>query len=125
MLRIRVSLVACVLLLVALPSSAAPADLDNTREDLQGTVELAGEDWLDGLGVDVKSNGDKAGNTWGASCVAVPNAPGGSGCDSGYVFAGDKWQCVELVNRLYLTRGWISTRWTGNGGGCMTVRRSP
>ena len=30
--------------------------------------------------------------------------------------AGERWQCVELVNRLYLTRGWIRPAWIGDGG---------
>jgi CHAP domain len=26
-----------------------------------------------------------------------------------------EWQCVELVNRLYITKGWISSTWMGDG----------
>ena len=31
------------------------------------------------------------------------------------VVSGEEWQCVELVDRLYLTRGWIRSTWFGNG----------
>ena len=31
------------------------------------------------------------------------------------VQSGMEWQCVELVNRLYLAKGWITSTWHGNG----------
>ena len=31
------------------------------------------------------------------------------------VDTGAEWQCVELVNRLYITNGWITTTWHGDG----------
>src|SRR5438874_2269970 len=31
--------------------------------------------------------------------------------------SGTKWECVEMVNRLYLTKGWTTANWHGNGGG--------
>ena len=31
------------------------------------------------------------------------------------VVSGEEWQCVELVDRLYLTEGWITKTWFGNG----------
>ena len=31
------------------------------------------------------------------------------------VQSGMEWQCVELPNRLYLAKGWISATWHGNG----------
>jgi hypothetical protein len=71
-----------------------------------GSVLLAGSQWLDGLGVDVESNGPDQGT--GTSC-------GGTSYVNN-VLAGFEWQCVELVNRLYLTRGWTSVYWPGNGG---------
>ena len=55
-----------------------------------GTVLLAGSSWLNGGGVDVKSNGAYEGL--------------GTSCDGGSHF-----QCVELVNRLYAAKGWISS----------------
>ena len=62
-----------------------------------GSVLLSGGSWLNGGGVDVYSNGPDEGT--GESC-------GG----------GDHYQCVELVNRLYQAKGWISGTWYGNGG---------
>jgi hypothetical protein len=76
---------------------------------------LSGSSWLSGNGVNVCNNGGNANNDYGASCVAVSGAAGGSGCPSGTVYAAEEWQCVELVNRLYLTRGWINSTWWGNG----------
>ncbi|HEX6689017.1 MAG TPA: CHAP domain-containing protein [Solirubrobacterales bacterium] len=62
-----------------------------------GTVLVRGRDWLGGLGVDVKSNGL-------IGCYA--------GCNiaTGYGIA---YQCVELVQRLIVTRHW-SPRIYGN-----------
>ncbi len=70
-----------------------------------GTVILSGSSWLGGNGVNVYSNGGDEGT--GVSC-------GGTSTVNG-VTAGSEWQCVELVNRLYLTRGWISSTWSGDG----------
>jgi hypothetical protein len=44
------------------------------------------------------------------NCTNYVTTPSGKSVPSGY-----EWQCVELVNRLYLTEGWISARWAGNG----------
>lgn len=41
-------------------------------------------------------------------------APGQSTVNG--VTAGEKWQCAELINRLYLTKGWISSTWRGDAG---------
>jgi hypothetical protein len=70
-----------------------------------GGTLLYGYGWLDGKGVDVESNAPHEGS--GTSC-------GGTSYVNG-VLAGSQWQCVELVNRLYLTRGWIRATWYGNG----------
>jgi hypothetical protein len=74
----------------------------------QGTVSLSGSGWLGGRGVDVISNGDDSTSVWGNSYAVTPQGQ--------REYAGQEWQCVELVNRLYLTMGWITTRWAGNGG---------
>lgn len=90
-------------------ASIVRADINNTRVDPWGTLELSGSNWLSGQGVDVYSNG--------------PTASGPSPDTYNYVNninnvptqSGIEWQCVELVNRLYLTRGWITSTWVGNG----------
>lgn len=87
----------------------ADASQSNTREDPLGTLELAGSDWLNGSGASVYSNGSSAGNSSGVTNYVT--TPSGASVPSG-----EKWQCVELVNRLYLQNGWITSRWTGNGG---------
>lgn len=76
------------------------------------SVVQAGTAWLSGGGVDIMSGGDSSHN-----CVSVAGAPGQSQCNNtaGQVYAGDKWQCVEMINRLYLAKGWTSTTWWGNG----------
>jgi hypothetical protein len=72
------------------------------------TVLIAGSSWLGGQGVDVRSNGQYTGSA--KSCrpythdLAASTPQWGNG-----------WQCVELVNRLYRSRGWISQTWSGNG----------
>jgi hypothetical protein len=69
-----------------------------------GSVLLSGASWLGGSGVNVYSNGAFEGS--------------GNSCGGNYVngvLSGAKWQCVELVNRLYLSKGWISSHWFGNG----------
>ena len=65
-----------------------------------GSVLLPGTSWLGGDGVDVRSNGVDQGTA--KECSKSLSMVGG-------VAAGERWQCVELVNRLYLTRGWISS----------------
>jgi hypothetical protein len=67
-----------------------------------GVVRLAGTAWLNGLGVDVCSNGGSDFNDFGDHYTDG-------------VLDGEMWQCVELVDRLYLTRGWITRTWSGNG----------
>ncbi len=83
-------------------SGMAYASITNTRVDPAGTLELASSSWLDGAGVDIYSNGNSAANEWGSNYV-------------GSILSGTKWQCVEMVNRLYLTKGWTTGFWTGNG----------
>ena len=79
------------------PASAAPACDD---------VLIPGSSWLDGQGVDVRSNGP---NTGGTSC-----RPYTENLSQNPPQWGSGWQCTELVNRLYMTRGWITKTWSGN-----------
>jgi CHAP domain len=69
-----------------------------------GSVLLNGTGWLNGDGVTVYSNGSTC--TVTGTYYHLP----GTGVETGM-----EWQCVELVNRLYLTRGWIGSTWSGNG----------
>ncbi len=68
-----------------------------------GTRLLNGEDWLYGQGVAVFSNGRA-----GSVCD-----PGTGRCASflGATYVGIKWQCVELVQRLYTETGWHKGAW--------------
>lgn len=99
------------LLMSPFSTQTARADINNTRADAWGTLELSGSSWLAGAGVDVYSNGATAGGPSPNTYKYVNNANGVS------TQTGIKWQCVELINRLYLTRGWTTSTWFGNGGG--------
>jgi surface antigen len=92
----------------------------NTRSDDFGHLEKPASDWLTSLGggVNIYSNGKTIEGPKDAviNCVTVRGGKGGLGCGYGSVPSGFEWQCVELVNRLYLTKGWIKSRWQGNGG---------
>jgi CHAP domain len=78
-----------------------------------GAVLLDGSAWLGGTGVTVHSNYPYEGDlTTGRDCNAWPQYKSMVGT----VFAGEEWQCVELVNRLWLTKGWINQTWYGSGG---------
>ncbi len=92
----------CVVIAIVAGMTSATASVGNTRTDPPSTTELAGGNWLGGAGVDVYSNGSAATNDYGRHYTAG-------------VYDGEMWQCVELVNRLYLTRGWIASTWFGNG----------
>src|SRR2546423_9866151 len=89
---------------VFVTTGIAHADINNTRADAWGTQELAGSGWLGGNGVNVYSNGSQVSYT--------PNKPNNT---VNGVVSGEEWQCVELVNRLYLTKGWTTATWSGNG----------
>jgi len=94
---------ALVIPFLSLPEIAR-ADINNTRADAFGTDELAGASWLDNAGVDIYSNGSSAG---GHSPITNNSVNG--------INSGEEWQCVEMVNRLYLTQGWTTANWPGNG----------
>lgn len=66
-----------------------------------GSVLMAGSTWLNGVGVDVSSNGTDEGST--TSCA-------GSGT------YGLRYQSAELVNRLYRGKSWTTKTWAGTGG---------
>lgn len=74
------------------------------------SMVLPGPDWLSGGGVDVMASGDGSN-----MCISKPGAPATSFCPANTTHTGTKWVCVELVSRLYLTKGWITTRWQGSG----------
>jgi hypothetical protein len=66
-------------------------------------------DWPGGFtGVPVYSNGPDSG--YGTGCQNAAVGPSGHA-----VVTGIEWQCVELVNRLYVTKGWINATWPGDG----------
>lgn len=65
-------------------------------------------DWPGGFhGVPIYSNGISGSFT---DCLHRTRTPGGRVVVDGY-----EWQCVELVDRLYLAKGWIGSAWLGNG----------
>ncbi len=78
----------------------------------KSTVLLPGTSWLNGNGVDVYSNYPNQGVSNAGVACGTENYVNG-------VLSGYQWECVELVNRLYLTNGWIKSNWYGNGGGSM------
>jgi hypothetical protein len=104
-LSAALSLSVLLMLLTPAAGKAAPS-VPETGSGACGTTLLAGSKWLHGLGVDIYSNGALQGQ--GTSCGGLNYV---NGTQTGY-----EWQCVELIDRLYLTRGWISSYWSGNGG---------
>lgn len=99
------ALLAAAVVVFLLPGVARPAS--RTDPGTCGSVLLPAASWLGGGGVDVMSNGADQGT--GKQCSKALSRVGP-------VTAGERWQCVELVNRLYLTRGWIASAWNGDGG---------
>ncbi len=91
-------LAASLLLLVTAMVTTTPAHA--AAHDLL----LDGADWLGGNGVDVYEDD---GN--------VPNQYHGVAVGEQSITTGEKWQCVELINRLYLVQEWIDSTWSGNG----------
>lgn len=74
-----------------------------------GEVLVAGGDWMGGQGVDVHSNGSQ--QTTGYSCKGEAEVYNLSATPAQYGFG---WQCVELANRLYASKGWFSKLWLGS-----------
>jgi hypothetical protein len=64
--------------------------------------------WPGGFtGVPVYSNGTAG---YQSNCYNHVSTPSGVSAESGM-----EWQCVELINRLYITKGWIDKTWRGDG----------
>ena len=80
--------------LLALVAAQAPAEATSF-----GVKLLRGDAWLGGNGVDVFSNGNL-----GCRLSSTRDCGPDSMVDGVYV--GEKWQCVELAQRLYTVRGW-------------------
>ena len=68
----------------------------------------AGSWVIPGTGVDAYSNGPSDEGTV-SSCSSTSSTVNG-------IPAGDEWQCVEFINRLYITNGWIDATWLGSAG---------
>src|SRR4051812_20819759 len=85
--------------------AAGPAAATAACDD----VLIPGSAWMRGTGVDIRSNGPNTGS-------AVSCRPFTTDLQRDVPQWGLGWQCVELVNRLYMTRGWITSTWQGNGG---------
>jgi hypothetical protein len=103
--RAVAGIAATVALLSLATPNASPAGGSAVCDD----VLVPGPAWLGGLGVDIRSNGPYT--TTGISCRKYITDLNGKVPQWGL-----GWQCVELVNRLYLSRGWTTSTWTGNGG---------
>jgi CHAP domain len=72
-----------------------------------GAVYLSAS-WPGGFkGVPVYSNGTAK---YASNCYNYASTPSGHSVKTGM-----EWQCVELVNRLYITKGWIDQTWSGDG----------
>jgi hypothetical protein len=63
---------------------------------------------IPGTGVDAYSNGPSDEGTT-TDCSS-------SGSTVNGINAGEEWQCVEFINRLYITNGWIDSNWPGSAG---------
>jgi len=84
----------------------------NATTNKQNRVILSGSSWLGGNGVDIYANDGDFNST--SSDVNYVNI--GTPSHPHMILSGYRWQCVELVNRLYLTKRWITGNWAGNGG---------
>ena len=100
----------------ARPSPHHAAAVDEPTKPC-GRVLLNAASWLKGAGVNVYSNGAREEPE--RSC-----APKGSYSIDGLpTTPGAEWKATELVNRLYLTRGWTTDLWPGTGGDGSPLRR--
>jgi hypothetical protein len=86
-----------------LPIINAPLPIHAVTDCSPQGITYSGSSWLQGGGVNICNHpGDSSAN--------YINNNSGVSTLSGY-----KWECVEMVNRLYLTQGWITSNWYGNG----------
>lgn len=116
-LKINTFIAALIIGLFA-PMLSSPIQTHADASDCQpDTMNLAAASWLTGMNGAVNVCSPDEGST--NVCVPVTGAPADPthGCTAGQVWSGTEWQCVEMVNRLYLTKGWTTTTWRGNGGG--------
>ena len=94
MLRVVLAMAAGMLAI----APASPASAANC-----GEVLIAADEWMNGHGIDVRSNGVNM-NT-GTGCAN--NDTEVYNLSASPPIYGFGWQCVELVNRLYKTKGWF------------------
>jgi hypothetical protein len=96
--------------LVLFGASAAvqPAQTQAIMATTCGSTLVAASSWYGGAGVTVRSNGQYQGTT--TSCGV-------------YYTYGYQWQCLELVDRFYQTKGWGRV-WSGGSGWAKDVFRT-
>src|SRR6266702_5774269 len=91
------------MLIIAAPMAATTGIAYADTNCSPNGIQYSGSSWLSSGGVNICNHpGDD-------SAVYVNNINGQS------TLSGYKWECVEMVNRLYLTKGWTTSTWSGNG----------
>lgn len=101
-LTLRAVVFLTIIMVTTLLPMIAPAPIRAATDCSPDGIRYAGGNWLSGSGVNVCNFG-------GGGSNYAQNVNGVS------TLTGYKWQCVEMVNRLYLLRGWITAFWQGNG----------
>jgi hypothetical protein len=86
---------------VIIPVLSNPVTTHAVNDCSPNSIVYGGASWFNGAGVNICSKGDDGNNY-------VNNSKGVS------ILSGWKWECAELINRFYLTQGWISANWFGN-----------
>jgi hypothetical protein len=103
---------------LASPAMAATTPVKSAQPPC-GALMVAGTSWLGGHGVNVYSNGTSvaSANDCSSSGDTVdPHIPP--------VQYGNAWQCVELIERLYITEGWINKLWPAPSNGASSMYTS-
>ncbi len=108
--------------LVPMLASPPTTKADTSNCDGNG-VALSSSSWLTGTGITAVNVCNHPGNG-SHYCLTISGDPTGQNCPAGQVWSGDEWQCVELVNRLYLTNRWTNATWYGDGGGNNSISNS-